>query len=148
MRYTENLPFQNSNESRLVLRTMLCLFFGDTLAVHPETSASWELPCNSVLTWCILSLLFVLDTTHFYVLSTALWLPTPNHLHSYVPNAQTISICHTTPTQPHSEHLKTVWDRFLSFRDTPHIHLTTFPGCVDFLLLSLMPLPWCIQKLR
>ena len=34
---------------------------------------------------------------HFYK-------PTPNRLHSNVPNAKPISICHASPPQPHSEY--------------------------------------------
>ena len=51
--------------------------------------------------------------------------PTPNHLHSYIPHAQATSIYYTSLPQPHSEHPKDCTrPPFLSFRDTPHIHLT------------------------
>ena len=52
---------------------------------------------------------------------------TPNRLHSYAPHAQTTSIYHAIPPQPHSQPPKDYKSilRFLSFSDTPHIHLTT-----------------------
>ena len=61
-----------------------------------------------------------LPPPHFYRL-------TPNHLHSYFPHVQTTSIYHTSPPQLRSEHPKRLYNTsllFLSFRDTPHIHLT------------------------
>ena len=45
--------------------------------------------------------------------------PTPNHLHSYVPHAKTTSVTLCTPRRLCKSTL-----RFLSFSDTPHIHLT------------------------
>ena len=50
---------------------------------------------------------------------------TPNHLLSYVPHAQTTSIYHASPLLPRSKHPKDYKTslHFLSFRDTPHIHL-------------------------
>ena len=42
-----------------------------------------------------------LPPPHFYR-------PTPNHLHSYAPHAQTTSIYHASPPQPHSEPSKDV----------------------------------------
>ena len=54
--------------------------------------------------------------------------PTPNHPQSHVPDVQTTSICFASPHLPHSactpkKLLKSTL-RFLSFSDTPHIHLT------------------------
>ena len=52
--------------------------------------------------------------------------PTPNHLHSYTPHTQTISIYHALPPQPRSHPPKDYKSTlcFLSFSNTPHIHLT------------------------
>ena len=61
-----------------------------------------------------------LPPPHFYK-------PTPNHLHSYAPHVQTTSISPASPPQPHSEPSKDCTNphcAFLSFSDTPHIHLT------------------------
>ena len=52
---------------------------------------------------------------------------TPNHLHFYAPQAQTISIYHASPPQPTLWTLKRLYKstlRFLFFSDTSHIHLT------------------------
>ena len=63
-----------------------------------------------------------LPPPHFYRL-------TPNYLHSYVPHAQTTSTPQST-TPHHLSHAlnpKRLYKstlRFLSFSDTPHIHLT------------------------
>ena len=77
--------------------------------------------------------------------------PTPNHLHSYVPHAQTKvdidlpghtisikqsqSIYPASPPQPRSEHPKDCTRtslRFLPFRDT-HIHLTIIRSALSML---------------
>ena len=53
--------------------------------------------------------------------------PTPNNLHSYAPHAQTTSIYHRLTTSAMLSSPKRLYKstlRFLSFRDTPHIHLT------------------------
>ena len=51
---------------------------------------------------------------------------TPNHPHSYAPDAQATSICHASPHPPHSVYPRVYKStlRFLSFSDTPHIYLT------------------------
>ena len=80
---------------------------------------------------------FRLQAKQFYVIIYLLYpsLPAPKflpyHLHIStdrhpVPDAQTTSICHASPPQPQSEYPKLykISLYFLSFNDTPHIHLT------------------------
>ena len=75
--------------------------------------------------------------------------PTPNHLHSYVPNAQTISICHASPPQPRSEHPKNCTRlHFLSFRDTPHHTLCSHQAMQIFSLHCPCLSPVCIYILH
>ena len=59
-----------------------------------------------------------------------------NHSHYHSQDAQFISICNALPHQPHTEypegcrHKSSL--RFLSFKDTPHIHLTVIKLCSVF----------------
>ena len=57
------------------------------------------------------------SSTHFFQVSlffslhlapatSAFYRPTPNHPHSYAPDAQSTSICHASPHTPHSAHSK------------------------------------------
>ena len=52
--------------------------------------------------------------------------PTPNHLHSYDPYAQTISIYHASPPQPRSENTKKTLQDLTSLNSYPSetLHLT------------------------
>ena len=52
------------------------------------------LPSNSS---CLCPYTSPLQPPHFYK-------PTPNHSHSYIPDAQTILICHASPSHPQSEY--------------------------------------------
>ena len=59
-----------------------------------------------------------LPPPHFYR-------PTPNHLRSYAPHAQIISIYHASPLLSRSENPKDCTrPHFSSYPDTLHIHLT------------------------
>ena len=62
----------------------------------------------------------------------------PNHLHSYVPHAQTTSIYHASPPQRRSEPQKIVQIHTVLpiFSDTPHIHLTIIRSVFADLLSS------------
>ena len=87
---------------------------------------------HSLQVFLCLPLLFCPPPPHFFKL-------TPNHLHSFVRNAQTISIYHASPPQPHSAHPKDCAYKtslcFLSFRGTPQlvrwmcgVHTSTSPA--------------------
>ena len=64
---------------------------------------------------------------------------TQNHPHSNAPNVQTTSICHTSPHQPHSEHLEDCTTPYCAFCPSTTLH-TSFsssyvllsPGSADF----------------
>ena len=63
-----------------------------------------------------------LPPPHFYR-------PTPNHLRSYVPHAQTTSIYHASPLLPRSEHPKDCTSpHFTSYLSETH-HTSISPSC-------------------
>ena len=64
---------------------------------------------------------------------------TPNHLHSYVPDVQTISIFHVSPHQQHNWYQEGCINPHCAFcpsRTPPHIHLTIIRSVLSKLLRS------------
>ena len=75
--------------------------------------------------------------------------PTPNHLHSYVPHAQTISIYNTLPPQPRSEYPKNCLKTsllFLSFRDTCITNPSQHPMLCSLQAMKILSL-YCLFNL-
>ena len=65
-------------------------------------------------------------------ISLTFYRPTPNHLHCYVPNVQTIAIYHASPLRPHSEHpISTGPSKHLQCSGNQHCFLTS-PRCHYF----------------
>ena len=66
-----------------------------------------------------------LPPPHFYR-------PTPNHLHSYAPHAQTTSIYHASPPQPHSEPFKDCTNPHCIFYPSATPHTSISPSSAPF----------------